>query len=117
MDRLRSWLGLRQTQRIPESNHLHGAVAAHDRDAAHAIDVFDDLDLTRMADQMIQPVLAPKRDVNEIVFGVVRNAEQREPFRHDLITEVEGCDLYLGPLTDQYIRHGLEVRLPCLLRE
>src|SRR4029450_6112178 len=88
-----------------------------DGDAAHAIDVFGDLNLTRMADQMIQLVLASKRDVNEIVLGVVRNAEHREPFRHDLITEVERCYLYLGPLADQYIGHSLEVRLPCLLRE
>ena len=98
MDRLRSWGSLRQTQRIPESKHLHGAVAARDGDAAQAIDASDDLNLTRMADQMIQLVLAPKRDVNQIVFGVVRDAEQWEPFRQDLITEVERCYLYLGPL-------------------
>ncbi len=40
----------------------------------------------------------------QVIFWIVRNAEQRQPICFDLITYFQRRDLDLGPLTDELAR-------------
>src|ERR1700675_1523721 len=53
-----------------------------------------------------------KCNVDDVVLWIIGNTEQRQPFRLDLVAELERGDLYLGTFTDKCFRHPIEVSAP-----
>src|SRR4029077_4913016 len=60
-------------------------------------------------DQMIKSV---KSNFENVVLRIVGDAQQRQPFRFDLIAEGERGDLDLGTLADEALRHPIEEAAP-----
>src|SRR6516165_5709904 len=52
-----------------------------------------DVDVARLGNQMIQSF---ERDLDDVVVGIISNAEQRQPLRFDLIAKPERGDLDFG---------------------
>src|ERR1700738_1139434 len=53
-----------------------------------------------------------KCNLDDVVLWIIGNTEQRQPFRLDLVAELERGDLYLGTFTDKRFRHPIEVSAP-----
>jgi hypothetical protein len=53
-------------------------------------------------------VKSVESNLENIVFVIIGDTQERQPFRRDLIAEVEGGDLYLGPRTEQTLRQPIE---------
>ena len=83
------------------------------RDAA----IFDHLDTHHFSDVQVGPHLARvmnqmvnslKRDLEKIIFVIVGNTQERQPFCLDLIAELERSDLYLDPRAEEALRQPIE---------
>src|ERR1700730_2870709 len=62
-----------------------------------------------MRDQMVEAV---EGDLKPVVFRVVDNPDQRQPFRFDLVAKRERGDFDLGPFADHRLRDTFEIRVP-----
>jgi len=83
---------LRQQQLVPELNNLLDTTSVDDFDASKRSCAKLNIDITRSADHMVQPL---KSNLDEVVPGIVRDADERQPFRLYLIAEAKGSDLNL----------------------
>ena len=63
---------------------------------------------------MIQPF---ERDLDDVVVGIIGNAEQRQPLRFDLIAKPERGDLDFGLLAFERGGDAIEERAPLLFLE
>src|SRR5262249_27079269 len=73
-----------------------------------------DIDVARLGDQMIQPL---ERHLDDVVVGIIGNADQRQPLRFDLIAKAERGDLDFGLFAFEHGGDAIEETAPLLFLE
>ena len=68
-----------------------------------------DIYFARLADHVIQAV---ERYLDDVIFGIVHDSEQRQPLGFDLIAEPKGENLNFRPLALKHPRDAVEERGP-----
>src|SRR5262245_43810162 len=102
----------RKPERFFQSYDLLATFGIHDRDAGYTDRSLLDHHLSRLANEVTHTV---ERNVDEIIFRVVGDANHWNPFSDDLIAEVERCDFNFGPLAEKRAGDPIEVVLPIRL--
>jgi hypothetical protein len=73
-----------------------------------------DINVPRLGDEMIQSL---DRHLDNVIIGIVGNAEQRQPLRFDLIAKAERGDLDFGLFAFEHDRDAIEERAPLFFVE
>ena len=95
----------RQHQRLAELDNLRDAAIVDHLETHHFSDARVGPYFARAVDQMVNPL---ESNLENIVFLVIGDTQKRQPFRLDLIAEVEGRDFYLGPRAKEALRQPIE---------
>src|SRR5215467_9497637 len=104
----------RQHQRIAKLDDLPDVVRIDDFERHQSTRCVLDIDVARFGDQMVQ---AFERDLDDVIVGIVGNAEQRQPLRFDLIAKAQRGDLDFGLFAFERGRDAIEERAPLLFVE
>jgi len=83
----------RQHQRIAKLDDLPDFVRVDDFERHQSAGRILDVDVARLGDQMIQSL---ERHLDDVIVGIVGNAEQRQPLRFDLIAKAQRSDFDFG---------------------
>src|SRR5262249_6766334 len=104
----------RQNQRIAKLNDLFAFVGSDDFKRTQSSGRILDIDVARLGDQMVQSL---ERHLDEVVIGIIGNAEQRQPLRFDLSAKAQRGDLDFGLLAFERGGDTIEETAPLLLVE
>jgi hypothetical protein len=98
-----------ELQRLHQSDVLLLLAAINDVQPLQAFRAFTHDYFSRPVNEVIKPL---HRDLQDIVFGVVRNADQGEASGLHSITEGQALDFDQSPLACQALRDRVEIALP-----
>src|SRR5215469_1780355 len=104
----------RQHQGIAKLDDLLDVIRIDDFERHQSTGRILDIDVTRLGDQMIQ---ALERDLDNVIVGIVGNAEQRQPLGFDLIAKAQRGNLDFGLFAFERGRDAIEERAPLLFVE
>src|SRR5215469_7386171 len=104
----------RQHQGIAKLDDLLDVIRIDDFERHQSTGRILDIDVTRLGDQMIQ---ALERDLDDVIVGIVGNAEQRQPLGFDLIAKAQRGNLDFGLFAFERGRDAIEERAPLLFVE
>jgi hypothetical protein len=90
---------------LAELDDLRDAPIVDHLDTHHFSDVQVGPHLARVMNQMVNSL---ERYLEKIIFVIVCNTQERQPFCLDLIAQVERSDLYLDPRAEEALRQPIE---------